>query len=273
MENAAKTGEERTTPCPFPAPEVPPTKAAAARARKACKGSDGKTDDAKTVNLNAEEAARGKKYDEEVARKTYLEKVSGDACFLVSAMTDYAALCDAADAAASAREQYFAEKMKDQAFADRIDTVRDWAATKHHGDVLVVGDKEYTSIKVFFREELHISYERVRQICKRLSRLNFLLDEGDAGTPPPPPAPPDQTPPPPASPRQETQPRFEVLSVNGIDPSRTVEERVESAVSYATECAENLSAAEKYEFYTVLLRRVQDALDEAEEADESQEKI
>ena len=261
--------------CPFSAPEVPLTKAAAARARKARKGSDGKTDDAKTVNLNAEEKERGRKYDEEVARQAYLLSLSQDASFIAAAMQDYAAAMKAADEAAAAQEQCFTVKMKDTAFADKIDHLRDWSATKKNNEFITINGKEYSSIKKLFKEELHISYEYVRRICKKLPRLGFLLeDDPQQGVPPPPPVPPSQTPPPPASPRQETQPRFEVLSVNGVDPSsRTVEERVESAVSYATECAENLSAAERYEFYTTLLCRVQDALDEAEEADESQEKI
>jgi hypothetical protein len=276
MENTASTGEERATSCPFAAPEVPPTKAAATRARKARKGSDGKTDDAKTVNLNAEEKERGRKYDEEVARQSYLLSLSQDASFIAAAMQDYAAAMKTADEAAEAQEQCFTVKMKDPAFADKIDHLRDWSATKKKNEFITINGKEYSSIKKLFKEELHISYEYVRRICKKLPRLGFLLeDDPQQGVPPPPPAPTDQTsPPPPAPPRRETQPRFEVLSVNGKDPSsRTVEERVASAVSYATECAENLSAAEKYEFYTVLLRRVQEALDEAEEAHESQEKV
>jgi hypothetical protein len=259
----------------FPDAEFPPTKAAAARDKKARKPAGGKADGANTVNLNQEEKERGGKADIEVARQKHLEKVSADATFIADTLKSYAPLCETADKANEARDEFFSTKMKDQAFRDKVQAVRDWGSQKHHNESLLVNGTRYKSVKVLFRQEFGRSYEYICRQCKKMDhRLHTLLTAGDDShvTPPPPAAPakpsvqqtePQVTPPP------ATAQEPEILAVHGIDTlSFTIAERIESAFSFAVSCVDGLSLAETEEFYRDLAAKFQDAADEAYDSQE-----
>jgi hypothetical protein len=148
--------------------EVPPvTKAAATRAKKARKPKVGKAEGAKTINLNPDELARGKKSDEEDARQKYLKSVSADASFVVGTLKGFAALCKTADEAMEARDAYFSEKIKNPEFAKRIQNIRDFASTKKNNEVLTIEGREYRSVKAFFKAELGKTYEYIRKLGER----------------------------------------------------------------------------------------------------------
>jgi hypothetical protein len=232
--------------------------------RKARKAIVGKAEGAETVNLNTEELARGRKADEEDARKKYLEGISDDASFIASTMKGFADLCKTAEESATARDEYFSQKMKVPAFADRVQRVRDWASTKRNNEVLTIDGKEYKSVKVFFKKELGKTYEYIRQLGKKLGRVQFLLDEGQGsqqqGTA-------AQSKPSTQPAAQKTtataQPEVEILAVHGIDPlSFTMAERVQSAFQSVLSCAADLSCADRGEFFERLISRL---LNESEE--------
>jgi hypothetical protein len=285
-------------------PAVQPTKAALARVKKARQAKVGPADGAITVHLTAEELDRGKKSDEEVARQKYLASVSEDASFIASTVKDFAALCQVADKAVVVRDEFFTEKMRVPEFADKIQRVRDWASSKHHGEFLTVGSKQYTSVKVFFQEELGYSYEYIRQQCKKLSRLDTLIEDAQSSNPAPPaPAPAEtnvqqtehKTPPAKCSEEGCKKPPFgshrpehnittngkctihggaetyiyapqpEILSINGFDTTLSVPQRVQSAFQSVQICTGKLSTAEKQEFYGAVIDRLQDELDELDE--------
>lgn len=243
----------------------PATKAAMSRARKARQGSDGKADGAKTVHLNAEEDARGKKYDEEDARKKYLEKISDDALYIATTVKGFAALCHTADKAVEARDEYFSQKMKIPEFADRIQRVRDWASTKRNNEFLTIDGKEYKSVKVFFKQELGYSYEYIHRQCKKMQRLDLLLADA-----PPPTLPVDRR----EADRHKAevaceankvkraaavaaqQPMVEILSVHGFDTSFSLAEKVQSAFNSVVDCTVGLTATEIDEFYEKLIAKL-----------------
>ena len=232
--------------------EVPTaTKAAASRARKARKPKVGKAEGAKTINLTPDELARGKKADDEAARREYLRGVSDDASFLAVTMKGFAELCKTADEAIEARDEFFYEKMKTPAFADRVQRVRDFASTKHNNEVLTIDGKEYKSVKLFFKKELGVTYEYVRQLGKKLGRLNLLLEDGvsqpqgDAVNPPLPEIPEADVP----ETWQPVQPQIPEVT--------PVAEIVEAVVEFTVSRTRHLSAAEKEEFYDKLLDRLQ----------------
>ena len=255
--------------------EVPPAaKAAASRAKKARKPKVGKAEGAKTINLNADELARGKKADEEDARQEYLKSISDDASFLVVTMKGFAALCKTADEAIEAREKFFSEKMKTLAFANRVQRVRDFASTKHNNEVLTIDGKEYKSVKIFFKRELGVTYEYVRQLGKKLGRLALLLEEGQGnqqqgnadttitvnplGTRTEINVPPagEETP---TTETPATQ-QPEAQTVPEVNLSFSIAERVQTAFGFAVSCTKHLSPSQKDEYYSKLIDRLQDEL-------------
>ncbi len=269
--------------------EVPTaTKAAASRAKKERKPKVGKAVGALTIPLNAEELKRGKEKDEENTRQEYLKSVSEDASFLAVTMKGFAALCKTADEAIEARDEFFSEKMKTLAFANRVQRVRDFASTKHNNEVLTIDGKEYKSVKIFFKKELGVTYEYVRQLGKKLGRLALLLEEGqgnqqqgNAGTtiivnPTGTPsetginvseaedvalipdggtgfAQPDDV----LVPHTNTPPAPEV------NLSFSIAERVQSAFGFAVSCTKHLSPSQKDEYFSKLINRLQDELQPA----------
>ena len=258
----------------FPDAEFPPTKAAAARDKRARKPAGGKADGANTINLNQEEKHRGEKADIEKARQKHLEKVSADATFIADTLKSYAPLCETADKANEARDEFFSTKMKDQAFRDKVQAVRDWGSQKRHNESLLVNGTRYKSVKVLFRQEFGRSYEYICRQCKKLDhRLHLLLTAGDDSqvTPPLAAAPVEpnvqQTVPQVTPPAAAPQP--EILAVHGIDTlSFTIAERLESAFSFGVSCVDGLSLAETEEFYHDLAAKFQDAADEAYDSQE-----
>jgi hypothetical protein len=267
--------------------EVPPaTKAAASRAKKARKPKVGKAEGAKTINLNPDELARGKKADEEDARQEYLKSISDDASFLAVTMKGFAALCKTADEAIEARDEFFSEKMKTLAFANRVQRVRDFASTKHNNEVLTIDGKEYKSVKIFFKKELGVTYEYVRRLGKKLGRLNLLLEEGSPQTNQPRSAAQPTTVNPTGTPSEtginvsEAEdvalipdggtgfaqpdgvlvPHTNTPPVPEVNLSFSIAERVQTAFGFAVSCTKHLSPSQKDEYYIKLINRLQDEL-------------
>jgi hypothetical protein len=161
--------------------------------------------------------------------------------------------------------------MKNPQFADAVQRIRDWGSKKHNNETLTINGKTYKSVKVFFKKELGVTYEHVlRYTAKNLPRLHFLLrddDQQQATAINPTGAAQAKANAQPAAQKTPAvaQPEVEILAAHGVDViSFTMAERVQSAYGFAVSCAEHLSAAEKEEFYTKLICRLQD---------EKQEKI
>jgi hypothetical protein len=259
--------------------EVPPvTKAAATRAKKARKPKVGKAEGAKTINLNPDELARGKKSDEEDARQKYLKSVSADASFVVGTLKGFAALCKTADEVIEARDEYFSRKFKNPDFAKRVQNIRDFASTKRNNEVLTIDGREYTSVKAFFKAELGVTYEYIRQLCEKgkLGACNLLLEEGSPQTNQPRSAAQPTTVNPTGTPSETginvpededvafipdggTQ-QPEAQTVPEVNLSFSLAERVQSAFGFAASCTNHLSLSEKDEFYSKLIDRLQGEL-------------
>jgi hypothetical protein len=202
---------------------------------------------------------------EDTGRQEFLTGIGQDAIYIADEMKRYAAVCKAADKAIKARDDFFMEKLRVQAFADRVDRVRDWAAAKRDGDVLTINGKKYTSVKEIFKKEWGVSYEHVRQCCEKLKRLRGLVDgECDTPTQPTtkptaaPTATPTTTPGTPNAKETPGTPEMETLSTNGRDPKFTVDMRVNSAFDFVVSLTEQLTVDEKDFFYQKLLARLGD---------------
>jgi hypothetical protein len=202
----------------------------------------------------------------DTTRQEFLAGISEDALYIADAMRGYGQLSLAADNAAKKRDDFWLEKMANPAFRDRVDRVRDWAATKRDGDVLLIHGKKYTSVKAVFEKEWGVSYEHVRLCSKKMNRLMGLVDgECDTPTMVKPNVTPVATPTPTATtkpnvtPTTETPaPTVEFLSINGRDPKFTMTMRVESAFSFSVSLTEQLTAEEIDEFYTKFIARLGD---------------
>jgi hypothetical protein len=205
---------------------------------------------------------------EDTGRQEFLTGIGQDAIYIADEMKRYAAVCKAADKAIKARDDFFMEKLRVQAFADRVDRVRDWAAAKRDGDVLMINGKKYTSVKKIFKKEWGVSYEHVRQCCEKLKRLRGLVD-GECDTTPnatPDATTPETTPTAADTPTAVTPnatetpgtPEMEILPTNGRDPKFTVDMRVNSAFDFVVSLTEQLTVDEKDFFYQKLLARLGD---------------
>jgi hypothetical protein len=218
---------------------------------------------------------------EDTGRQEFLAGIGQDAIYIADEMKRYAAVCKAADKAIKARDDFFMEKLRVPAFADRVDRVRDWAAAKRDGDVLTINGKKYTSVKEIFKKEWGVSYEHVRQCCEKLKRLRGLVD-GECDTPTQPTTNPTATPTATVTPTQpttkptaaptatptttptatgtSTTPAMELLSVNGRDPKLTMTMMVDSAFDFAVSFTGQMTTEEIDEFYVKLLARLRDEL-------------
>jgi hypothetical protein len=198
---------------------------------------------------------------EDTGRQEFLAGICQDAIYIADEMKRYAAVCKAADKAIKARDDFFMEKLRVQAFADRVDRVRDWAAGKRDGDVLTINGKKYTSVKEIFKKEWGVSYEHVRQCCEKLKRLRGLVD-GECEPPTQPTTKPTTAPTTAPATAAETPgtPAMELLSVNGRDPKLTMTAMVDSAFDFVVSFTPQMTADEVDEFFVKLLAKLGDEL-------------
>lgn len=154
---------------------------------------------------------------------------------------------------------------------------------------MTIDGKEYKSVKIFFKKELGVTYEYVRQLGKKLGRLNLLLEEGSPQTNQPRSAAQPTTVNPTGTPSETginvpededvafipdggtgfvqpdgvLVPYTNTPAVPEVNLSFSIAERVQSAFGFAVSCTKHLSPSEKDEFYSKLIDRLQDELQPA----------
>jgi hypothetical protein len=252
-----------------PEAEVPlVTKAAASRAKKARKPKVGKAVGAENINLSAEEKVRGKQADEEKARQEYIKGVSADATYVINEFASYIPLYKAAQEAVEARDTFKKTLQENPKFAKKVQNIRDFFSTKKNNEFLTVNGHDYKSIKPLFVEELKVTYEYVRSLGSRFGRLDLLLTPAqelkarqDAAKAKREAKAAEDT-----ATQQPTETEIQVPAQEAVQEAvpeinlHSVAERVHSAFSHTLRCTQFLSPAEKDEFYSTLISRLQDEM-------------
>ncbi len=250
------------------------TKAAAKAADKEARRKK-KEAEASVKNIAGRKISQAEKNTE---RQKYIDSVSQDATDVIGELAAYIPLYKAAQEAEEARDTFKMKLLTNPKFATQVQRIRDFFATKKYNEFLTVNGHDYKSIKPLFLEELKITYDYVRKLGSHLGRLDNLL-----------------------TPEEELKARKDTAkakreakaaeiaaaeagqqstetetdsdtqhSASEVRPevslSFSIAERVQTAFGFVVSCTRHLSPAEKDEYYSKLMHRLQDELQPAIDA-------
>jgi hypothetical protein len=211
-------------------------------------------------------------------RQKYIDSVSQDATDVIGEFAAYIPLYKAAQEAEEARDTFKKKLLTNPKFAAKVQRIRDFFAKKKYNEFLTVNGHDYKSVKPLFIEELKITYDYVRKLGSQLGRLDNLLtsaeelkarqDAAKAKREAKATAEATEAAAEAASQSTETEinlPAQEEDEAHAIREAteinlHSVAERVHSAFSHALRCTQFLSPAEKDEFFSVLISRLQDEM-------------
>jgi hypothetical protein len=250
------------------------TKAAAKAADKEARRKK-KEAEATVKHIAGREISQAEKNAE---RQKYIDSVSQDASDVIGEFAAYIPLYKAAQEAEEARDTFKKKLLTNPKFAAKVQRIRDFFATKKYNEFLTVNGHDYKSIKPLFIEELKITYDYVRKLGSQLGRLDNLLTPAeelkarqDAAKAKREAKAAEKAAAEAAQQSTETETKSDTQqSANEVQPevnlSFSIAERVQTAFGFAVSCTRHLSPAEKDEYYSKLVDRLQDELQPAIDA-------